>query len=57
MLAKRGVIPKRVLKVLIMPLYAVCIFATVYCRVWKKKAKKIRCIRRDTDILPRALVV
>ena len=51
-LAKRGVLPKRILKVLKMPLCASCAFATAHRRAWRTKAKKTRGIRRDTDILP-----
>ena len=48
-LAKRGVLPKCILKVKNMPLCAACAFATAHRRNRRHKGKKDKPIRKETE--------
>ena len=53
-LASRGVLPRSILKVKVMPLCASCAFAAAHRRKWRSKGRKESSIRRQTHTFPGA---
>ena len=51
-LAKRGILPRGILKVRKLPLCAACAFATAHRRGWRTKSKRNRPIRKATQDAP-----